>query len=197
MSGTQMSRLIRALLSLLAYHLGVPTDNGAVRLVGERPKRGVKEKLFRSQVADHFQILRVLADTEDDDAHARRRPSRAQLEWLYVQGRPTQASDDRGSSRGLAGAAVGCRDDYGGNRVLLGSHGRRDLYKLAEPSAAWRRNTAAHASRGLYVQDLVGRRTAASVAHLDAFAGVAERRHLVLSVGRSSLDDSADIEEAK
>lgn len=78
MSGTQMSRFIRALPSLLSYHLGVLTKNGAIILVSERPVRGLKEKLFRSQVANHSQILRILEDTEDDDSDARRRPSSTQ-----------------------------------------------------------------------------------------------------------------------
>lgn len=55
-------------LSTVAYHLKVLTKLKMVKLVEERPVRGVVEHFFASRVAHHPEVLWILTQTEELDA---------------------------------------------------------------------------------------------------------------------------------
>ena len=54
-------------MSSVSYHMQVLADMGAVKKTGDRPARGARESFFASKVADHSQLITILADTEKDD----------------------------------------------------------------------------------------------------------------------------------
>jgi hypothetical protein len=58
--------------SLVSHHLDVLLKKELVRFVGSKPARGGLEKFFASEVTDHAQVQRILADTEGDDISFRR-----------------------------------------------------------------------------------------------------------------------------
>jgi DNA-binding transcriptional ArsR family regulator len=55
-------------LSTVAYHLKVLTKLKMVKLIEERPVRGVVEHFFASRVAHHPEVLWILTQTEELDA---------------------------------------------------------------------------------------------------------------------------------
>lgn len=73
LNATQISRKMRTVSSSLAsHHLDALLKGELVRFVGSNPKRGGLEKFFVSEVADHAQVMRILADTEGADISFRR-----------------------------------------------------------------------------------------------------------------------------
>lgn len=73
LSARRMSRTVEDTGNGLSHHLRVLADLGVVKLVGVEKVRGVKEKFFASEVGDNAQVCAILVDTEQDDAHVRRR----------------------------------------------------------------------------------------------------------------------------
>jgi DNA-binding transcriptional ArsR family regulator len=73
LTATQISRKMRTVSAqLVSHHLDVLRKKELTRFVGSKPARGGLEKFFVSEVADHAQVLRILADTEGDDVSFRR-----------------------------------------------------------------------------------------------------------------------------
>lgn len=73
LTATQISRKMRTVSSqLVSHHLDVMLKKELVRFVGSKPVRGGLEKFFISEVTEHAQIRRILADTEGDDISFRR-----------------------------------------------------------------------------------------------------------------------------
>lgn len=71
-SASQLSKWIDTDPTNISYHLRILFNVGAVSRAGERLVRAVPEKLFASEVADHRQVVSILADTEQDDEWLRR-----------------------------------------------------------------------------------------------------------------------------
>jgi DNA-binding transcriptional ArsR family regulator len=66
-SPAQLSKVVGRDVSSVSYHMKVLTDMGAVKKTGDRPARGARETFFASKVAEHSQMIAILADTEEDD----------------------------------------------------------------------------------------------------------------------------------
>lgn len=71
-SPVQLSKMIDEDISNIDYHLKILVSLGAAVKTGERPVRGARENFFASTVADHKQMVAILADTERDDGAVRR-----------------------------------------------------------------------------------------------------------------------------
>jgi DNA-binding transcriptional ArsR family regulator len=73
LTATQISRKMRTVSSqLVSHHLDVLLKKELVRFVDSKPLRGGLEKFFVSEVREHAQVRRILADTEGDDISLRR-----------------------------------------------------------------------------------------------------------------------------
>jgi DNA-binding transcriptional ArsR family regulator len=73
LTATQLSRKMRTVSSqLVSHHLDFLLKKKLVKFIGHKPLRGGLEKFFASEVREHAQVRRILADTEGDDLPLRR-----------------------------------------------------------------------------------------------------------------------------
>lgn len=70
-SPVQLSKMTGEDISNIDYHLKILVEMDAAAKTGDRQVRGARENFFASKVADHRQMVAILADTEldDDGAH--------------------------------------------------------------------------------------------------------------------------------
>jgi DNA-binding transcriptional ArsR family regulator len=71
-SATQLSEHLARPSDNIGYHLRVLADLGVAQQTSSKRVRGATEKFFVSTVADHRQLVSILADTAKDDEWIRR-----------------------------------------------------------------------------------------------------------------------------
>lgn len=69
-SATQLRTTVHSTVASVDYHLKVLAATEAAAKSGQRRVRGAREIFFVSKVAEHQQMLAILADTEREDERA-------------------------------------------------------------------------------------------------------------------------------